>query len=74
MASQLIELKPEHIEEAAELLAKNFGTFNPMWSSFKFEHKDILQHFTNELRFHLQSQEKIRKEFNKTVTFNVVLI
>jgi hypothetical protein len=53
MASQLQEMKPEHTEEVAQLLARNFSSNNPIWSAFQLDQNEIQRHFAAEMKGHL---------------------
>ena len=74
MAEGLVELKIEHAEEVADLLARNFASNNPVWSNFNLDQKELHKFFLKEIKAHLESQERTRKEMCPEVALNAVSI
>jgi hypothetical protein len=56
----------------ADLLARNFASNNPVWSNFNLDQKELHKFFVQEIKAHLESQERTRKEMCPEVALNVV--
>lgn len=74
MIQGLVELKIEHAEETADLLARNFKANNPVWSNFDLDLKMLQGFFVKEIKTHLESQERVRKETSQNIVLNVVCL
>lgn len=65
-------MKLEHAEEVADLLARNFKSNNPVWSSFDLDQNEIHNFFLVDIKKHLESQERTRKDTSPEVSLNMV--